>query len=285
MALPNQRVLITGCSSGIGRALAVEFHRRGHDVIATARRVEALADLAEKGMSTRALDVCDEGSIRQVIAGISADGGGLDMVVNNAGYGAMGPVAELPMVELRRQFETNVFGPVALIQACLPLLLASRSARVVNVGSVSGILTTPFAGAYCATKSALHSLSDALRIELSPFGIDVITVQPGAIRSRFGDNASAAVERTRNGDSLYAPVSEGILARAQASQVRSTPAEDMAGELADKVLRARPPHTVRIGVGSRLMPFIRYALPTRVRDFLMRRQFKLDRLASHSSSR
>ena len=148
----------------------------------------------------------DEASIDALMRRLEDDGVTVETLVNNAGYGAMGPLAELPLDELRLQFETNVFALVAMIQAVVPGMAARGSGRIVNIGSVSGVLPTPFSGAYSASKAAVHALSDALRPELAPFGIHVVTVQPGAIRSQFGATASAgAASRSL---SLYEPLAD-----------------------------------------------------------------------------
>lgn len=272
-------VLITGCSSGIGRALAEEIHRRDRVVYATARRAETLAGLEERGVRTAALDVTDAASIERLMARLDDDGARVEVLVNNAGYGAMGPLPELPLDELRLQFETNVFAPIALVQAVLPGMLAARSGRIVNVGSVSGILATPFAGAYCASKAAVHVLSDALRMELAPFGIHVIVVQPGAIESQFGATAHAGVSERRERLSLYAPVADAIEARSRASQDGATPTEAFAREMADAVLAEKPRPVVRIGRRGTQIPMMKRWLPTRVLDRALSRRFALDRLA------
>ena len=271
-------VLITGCSSGIGRAMAENFHRRGFLVYATARRLDSLEPLAQAGIGTLALDVTRASDIANAVEHVLVESGSVDILINNAGYGAMAPLAEIPPDELRRQFETNVFGPVALAQAVAPAMMRRGGGRIVNIGSVSGILTTPFAGAYCATKAALHSLSDALRMELAPFGIHVITVQPGAIRSRFGENATAAVERTLDPQSIYRPVESAIRARANASQQRATPAEQFAQRVIKKVVRKRPPRLIRAGIGSHSAPIMQRLLPSGLLEQAFMRRFQLYRL-------
>src|SRR5664279_5558581 len=157
-------IFITGCSSGIGAALAQEFKRRGHLVYATARRAESLAALTGAGMAALTLDVNDDASIAAALAVVQREHGRIDLLINNAGYGQFGAVLDLGRDDLRRQFETNVIAPVALVRAALPLLRASGNARIANIGSIVGIASTPFAGAYCASKAALHSLSDAMRM-------------------------------------------------------------------------------------------------------------------------
>ena len=272
----SQVVLITGCSSGIGRALAEEFLRTGHRVAATARTVESIADLDDSRALLSRMDVTRADDIERVTTEVLAWAGRIDILVNNAGWGLIGPVAELELEDLRLQLETNVVGPVALIRAVAPQLAAQRSGRIVNVGSVSGVTATPFAGAYCASKGALHLLSDALRMELAPFGIEVITVQPGAVASSFAPRAVRGLERYRSG-SLYSAVANFIEARARLSENRATPAADFAREVVAAVTRPRPPAVLRVGRGSQLLPAIG-RLPSRLRDRLLGRRFGLDRL-------
>ncbi|PPE75982.1 short-chain dehydrogenase [Solimonas fluminis] len=269
-------ILITGCSSGIGRALALELRARGHTVWATARRPETLQDLEARGIVAATLDVDDAASIAALAARLQAEGIVPDVLVNNAGYGAMGPLAEMPAEELRRQFDTNVLSLMAVTQALLPPMMRRRSGTVVNIGSVSGVLVTPFSGAYCATKAAVHALSDALRMELAPFGIRVMTVQPGAIRSQFGATATAGAGERAAGPSAYAAVADAIMARAGASQQDSTSAEDFSRVLADAILSPRPPALIRIGHGSRALPALQRWIPTGLLDRALRRKFRLD---------
>src|SRR5690606_32013061 len=173
-------VLITGCSSGIGRALADAFQAGGYQVWATARKPEDLATLEAAGFMPVELDVNDTPAVRALAEDLRRRARRLDGLINNAGYGAMGPLLDGGAEALRWQFDTNVFAPVELTRACFELLRASQG-LVINIGSVSGVLVTPFAGAYCASKAALHALCEALRLELAPFGIQVMEVQPGAI--------------------------------------------------------------------------------------------------------
>lgn len=281
----NYTVLITGCSTGIGRALAEEFHRLGHIVYASARRPETLQPLAAQGIRTVALDVNDDTSIEALKTLLASENVTLDVLVNNAGYGAMGPLVEMPMSELRLQFDTNFFSLVALTQALLPSLLASSEARIINISSVSGIAPTPFAGAYCASKAAVNAMSDALRMELSPFNIKVITVQPGGIRSEFGNTASKSAGHFHSESSLYASTSNAILSRATASQVKAMSADVFARRLVAEVLVKNPAPIIRLGHLSTLMPLLKRWLPTAVFDRILSRRFGLsrkERLVNHS---
>lgn len=273
----QKSILITGCSSGIGAALAREFHRRGHTVYATARRADSLAALAQAGLRTLTLDVNDDASIAAALDVVRQEQGRLDMLVNNAGFSQVGAVMDLRREDLRRQFETNVIAPMALARAALPLLRAAVGTRagavIVNVGSIVGVFTTPFAGAYCSSKAALHALSDALRMELAPFGIRVVTVQPGGVQSSFGNHAEAAIQLPA--DSLYRGVEQGIRARAQAGQVDATPAEAFVAPVVDALLRSTPPLRIRGGKGSTLLPLLKAWVPARRFDALLSRRFGL----------
>ncbi len=188
-------VLITGATAGIGRATALELARAGHTVFATGRRTEALASLVREasGLDVRALalDVTRQASIDAAKAAIDeATGGrGVDVLVNNAGYGLVGPLEDLSDEALRRQYDTNVFGLMAVTRAFLPAMRARRSGRVINVSSMGGKMTFPLMGAYNSTKYAVESLSDALRMELAPFGVRVVLIEPGVIKTEFSDVA------------------------------------------------------------------------------------------------
>jgi len=272
-------VLITGCSSGIGAALAAEMHRRGNRVYATARRPEALAPLGAMGLATLPLDVNDDASVAAAMSRVESEAGRLDILVNNAGFSQVGAVIDLTREDLRKQYETNVIAPVAVTRAALPLLRAASTAHgkaiVANVGSIVGILTTPFAGAYCSSKAAIHSLSDALRMELAPFGIEVVTIQPGGVRSAFGDHAEEGIRLPP--DSVYLPVEKGIRARAQAGQQDATPVEAFVVPVVDGLLQRKPPAIIRGGKNSVRLPLLKKLLPLRTFDALIARTFGLDR--------
>ena len=273
--MPKNTVLITGCSSGIGKALAEEFHTQGYHVIATARQLESLDELKSKGMSVELLDVTDEKQIERVIAGILEREHQIDILINNAGYGLMGPVVDLTESEILAQFQTNVFAPLALIQATVPSMKQNGSGLIINIGSISGITTTPFAGAYCASKAALHSLSDALRMELAPFGIRVMTVQPGGVRSNFGSTAHRIVQTLMKPHSWYAPFRESIDRRALESQSNAMDAQEFARRLVRIVSKNNPPAIVRLGGKSFILPFLKSVLPPRVLDSILGKRYGL----------
>ncbi len=272
-----QCILITGCSSGIGAAMAREFHRRGHTVYATARRPDSLQGLAQAGLRVLALDVNDDASIAAAMAVVQQEQGRLDMLVNNAGFSQVGAVLDLQRDDLRRQYETNVIAPVAVARAALPLLQAAVNGGaapvIANVGSIVGLFTTPFAGAYCSSKAALHALSDALRMELAPLGIRVVTVQPGGVKSSFGNHAEEAIRLPA--ESVYKSAEHSIRSRAQAGQQNATPAETFVVPVVDALLNRMPPVRVRGGKGSTLLPLLKWLLPTRRFDAILSRRFGL----------
>ena len=271
-------VLITGCSSGIGKALCQAFHRRGCRVIATARRLEAIDDLKVHTVMTLPLDVTDSIGIQQVIEAVLDQEGRIDLLINNAGFGQFGPLMDLSSAQLQAQFHTNVLAPLELAQQVAPVMKQQRSGVIVNIGSISGVVTTPFAGAYCASKAALHSLSEAMRMELAPFGIQVVTVQPGAIQSNFGQAAEQVLAGVLLPESWYAPLESKIRARAVLSQAQATPADEFAEQLVAAVMRPQPPMTIRLGKKSGWLPLLKQLLPPRLMEFLLKRQFGLSRI-------
>jgi NAD(P)-dependent dehydrogenase (short-subunit alcohol dehydrogenase family) len=189
MAETQNAVLITGCSSGIGHETARHLARRGHRVYATARRHEALDDLRAEGCETLACDVTDEDSMRACVEAVEQAEGTVGALVNNAGYSQSGAVETVPMESLRRQFETNVFGLVRMCQLVLPGMREAGRGRIVNISSIGGRLTFPGGGAYHGAKHAVEGISDALRFEVAGFGIDVVVIEPGLIRTGFADAA------------------------------------------------------------------------------------------------
>jgi len=276
----QKTVFITGCSSGIGAALAREFGKRGHRVYATARRVEALVALEAEGIRGLVLDVNDDSSIARALDTVSREAGHLDLLVNNAGFSQVGAVVDLTRDDLRRQFETNVIAPMAATGQAVPLLRAAvaknGSAVVANVGSIVGLFTTPFAAAYCSSKAAVHSLTDALRMELAPFGIHVVSIQPGGVRSSFGEHAEAAVRLPES--SLYKRVEGGIRARAQAGQQGAMQADVFVVPVVDALLRGSPPRVIRGGTHSVRLPLLKRLLPAAMFDAKLSKLFGLDAL-------
>ena len=188
----SRPVLITGCSTGIGRATAERLADDGWNVYATARRPESIEDLEKRGCKTLALDVIDEGSMREAVEEVERDGE-IGALINNAGYSQSGALETIPMESVRRQFETNVFGLIRMCQLVLPGMREAGSGRIVNISSMGGKLTFPGGGVYHATKHAVEALSDALRFEVAGFGIAVVVIEPGLIVTEFGETASASL--------------------------------------------------------------------------------------------
>jgi NAD(P)-dependent dehydrogenase (short-subunit alcohol dehydrogenase family) len=277
-AMQSKAVLVTGCSSGIGKATAERLAACGWTVYATARRPETLADLAACGCRTLALDVTDEESMRAAVAAVEEQEGAVGVLVNNAGYSQSGPVEEIPPEDLRRQFETNVFGLVRLTQLALPGMRRQRWGRIVNVSSMGGRLTFPGGGAYHATKHAVEALSDALRFEVRGFGVDVVIVEPGLIRTSFGDTAVASLGSARR-DGPYAGFTEAV-GRATAQAYERGPlallgaGPDAVARTIERAISARRPRArYPVTPSARLMLGLHALLPDRIWDAAMRAQF------------
>lgn len=199
-------VFITGCSSGIGREAALMFRDRGIKVAATARRPESLSSEESENLVAIECDVTSAASVESAVVEAEKRLGPLEVVVNNAGYGQPGPVEEVTEEEMRAQFETNVYGVHRVIRSTVPRLRAAGRGRVINISSVAGRISTPFLGVYSASKFAVEALSDSLRVELRPFGIKVVVIEPGPIKTKFESTARDAGDRflEATSDSAYA---------------------------------------------------------------------------------
>jgi NAD(P)-dependent dehydrogenase (short-subunit alcohol dehydrogenase family) len=193
MAEITKAVLITGCSTGIGRATAERLARSGQTVYATARRPESIDDLREAGCRTLALDVNDESSMSAAVSAVEEAEGAVGALVNNAGYSQSGALETVAMDDVRRQFETNVFGLLRMCQLVLPGMRRQGYGRIVNVSSMGGRLTFPGGGVYHATKYAVEAISDAMRFEVAGFGVDVVLIEPGLIKTNFAETAVGSV--------------------------------------------------------------------------------------------
>ncbi len=210
MAGDSKVVLITGCSTGIGRGTAEQLAANGHTVYATARKVEAIADLEAKGCRLLPLDVNDEASMEAAVKAVEDAEGAVGALVNNAGYSQSGAVEDIPIDSIRGQFETNVFGLVRMCQLVLPKMREQRSGRIVNIGSMGGKLTFPGGGIYHATKYAVEAISDAMRFELKGFGIKVVLIEPGLIRTSFGDTAGGSLDVVSRTGGAYDSFNEAV---------------------------------------------------------------------------
>jgi NADP-dependent 3-hydroxy acid dehydrogenase YdfG len=275
--LSSQIVLVTGCSTGIGRALARELKVAGHRPFATARRLDSVADLAAEGIETLQLDVNNPDSIAAAVDSVARRARRIDVLINNAGINLFGPAMEMKVEEVRAVFETNVLGLLATTQAVFPHMVTQRAGRIVNLGSVVGVLPTPFAATYCATKSAVHMLSEVLRMEAKPFGVEVVVVQPGGVKSNIADSASRGIERFRSPESSYHPAYEGIRKRAYASQKGAMATDAFARELVRQAFARPAPRIVRLGAGADTLPKLA-RMPGKVRDRILASTYELDKL-------
>ncbi len=276
---PSKAVLITGCSSGIGRATALRLARSGWKVYGSARRAETLAELAEAGCQTLELDVTDEASMVAAVAQVERAEGAIGVLVNNAGYSQSGAIETVPLDAVRRQFETNVFGLVRLTQLVLPGMRAQRWGKIVNIGSMGGRLSFPGAGHYHATKHALEAISDAMRYELRGFGIDVILLEPGLITTEFGETASASLAHGElSGEDPYATFNATVGAVTRGAyegpmRLLGGGPDRVAKAVERALRRRRPPARVTITPSAKVTIALRRLLPDRAWDAAMHAQF------------
>ena len=279
MSAPSKAVLITGCSSGIGRATALRLAGAGWTVYATARRPETLAELAQAGCRTLALDVTDEQSMQAAVAEIERAEGAVGVLINNAGYSQSGAIETVPLDAVRRQFETNVFGLVRLTQLVLPKMRAQRWGKIVNVGSMGGRLSFPGGGHYHATKHALEAISDALRFELRGFGIDVILLEPGLITTEFGEAATASMADVElTGEDPYAKFNATVGAVTKGAYEGPMKmlggGPDRVAKVIERALKRRhPPARIKITPSAKVTIAMRRLTPDRLWDAAMRAQF------------
>ena len=283
-------VLITGATSGIGRHSALHLARAGHRVFAGGRHDSALAEVvAESGGAIEpiVLDVDSSTSIERAAAEIErrTAGYGLDVLINNAGYATVGALVELSDAHLRAQFETNMFGLMAVTRAFLPEMMSRGNGRVINVSSVSGRVPSPVLGAYHASKYAVEALSDALRMEVAPFGVRVVLVEPGTIRTGFADRTKSEIARTRPETTRYAAVYDHVSAiEARFMRMASDPSHVTRAIM--RAIRARRPRA-RYVAPRRFLAVIALfrLLPTSWLDALLSRAFGLHALAPRARAR
>ncbi len=272
----RQVILVTGCSSGIGRATAIEAARRGHQVFASARRREDVADLTAKGIETLAIDVAEPASVGEGVAATLAVAGRIDALVNNAGYGQYGAIEDVSPEEWRTQFEVNVFGALAVLRAVLPGMRAARRGTVVNVSSLAGKVTVPFAGAYCASKHALEAISDALRVELAPWKIRVVVVEPGPIQTHFGDRSRQATARILATPGPYSAFYENAERAGEKDFQRCRRRPEAVARVIVRAIESKRPRTrYRIAPLARIMVPLKGLTSDRFLDRRMKRILKL----------
>jgi short-subunit dehydrogenase len=280
MPTTSKIVLITGATAGIGRMTALHLAKEGHHVIATGRKAAELTKLATEAeglrLDTLRLDVTSPASIADAVAAVDllTDGKGVDVLVNNAGFGVLGPSSEISDAEMRRQYETNVFGLMNVTRAFLPRMRERRAGRIINVSSVGGRITLPYFGVYNSTKYAIESLSDALRYELRPFGIDVALIEPGVIRTNFEATAVANLDTYRQ--TPYGRAFEKYEEMSKAAdRFASNPI--VIAKAISRAVRARRPAARYVAPRSTsFILWFRVLAPTSVWDWAMRKIGYLD---------
>ncbi len=283
---PAKSILITGATDGLGRAAAILFAERGYRVFAAGRSVEkraqldALAHEKKIPLETIELDVCDDTSVSRAVKTVLYKAGAIDVLVNNAGLSYIAAVEDMTMEDWRQQFETNFFGVLRVTRAVLPHMRERRQGRILMMSSVSGFVTPPTQGGYSSSKHALEGLSNALRLELYPFGVDVVLIEPGYIVTNIQNTAAELIkpyaEKIKSGP--YARIYEALLSNAKHSRASSeaTP-EDCARVMlrAIESLRPKPRYTVtRLAVQVK---WFKRLLPDRALDAIFRKRYKISR--------
>jgi len=268
--MTSRVALVTGASSGIGTEVALALLERGYIVYGAARRVDRMDAIVARGGRALALDLTDERSIEACAAAILDEHGRLDVLVNNAGYGSYGAIEEVPLAEARRQFEVNLFGLARLTQLVLPVMRQQGSGHVFNVSSIGGKVFTPFGGWYHATKHALEGWSDALRMEVAPFGIHVVIIEPGAIKTEWGGIALGSMLATSS-KGPYEAQARGFGKAFEQIEGSGSPPRVVA-EAIVRALSARRPRTrYAMGAGARPALLARALLSDRAYDAVVRR--------------
>ena len=277
MGEASRAVLITGCSTGIGRATAARLARAGHTVYASARSESAIEDLRVEGCHTLALDVCDEDSMRAAVERVVAEQGAVGALVNNAGYSQSGAIETVSMADVRRQFETNVFGLMRMSQLVLPGMREQRWGRIVNISSMGANFTFPGGGVYHATKYAVEAISDALRFEVKGFGVDVVVIQPGLIRSRFGETAAAGVEQGEGPYAAFnatvAETTTAVYEKGPLARLGGDP-EDVAKAVERGITRRSPRIRMRVTPSAHVLITQRRMMTAGMWDRFLATQFK-----------
>ena len=270
--MTTKTALVTGASSGIGEATALKLNDLGFTVYGAARRTDRLQQLAARGITPLAMDVTNEDSMRAGVDRIVAETGRVDVLVNNAGYGSYGAIEDVPLSEARRQFDVNVFGAARLAQLVLPHMRAQRSGTMVNISSMGGKIYTPLGGWYHATKFAIEALSDCLRLETRPLGINVVVIEPGGIKTEWGDIAAAHLHQV-SGNGAYADQA-AAMAKSLGSEANSRRASSpsvIANAVGKAVTAERPKTRYAVGFGAKPMIAMRRVLPDRGFDKLISR--------------
>ncbi|KIM90402.1 hypothetical protein PILCRDRAFT_812140 [Piloderma croceum F 1598] len=276
MSKSQKTVLITGCSAGgIGFALAQEFHRRGLRVIATARRLESMAELAAQGIETLELDVTNDDSVRKTRdAAAKLIGGKLDILVNNAGQGGITPATDLEIEKANAIFDVNLYGPMRMVKEFAAMLIASGDGRIVQIGSTAAVIPVPFSSVYNASKAALHAYSNTIRVELTPFNIKVIMVVSGAVGTNIWQPSSLPL------DSIYRPMEEIHQARRKDLGKGVMEPSRYAKTVVSEALSTRPRASLWAGSYASVLWFLDTFFGRPLFDFIMIRRFGLKEFAA-----
>ena len=261
-------VLVTGASSGIGRATALELLRAGHTVYGGARRVQSLDPVSAAGGHALAMDVTSDADLERVVQTILDQEARIDVLVNNAGFGLYGAAEDVPLDQARYQLEVNLFGPARLVQLVLPHMRERRSGRIVNVSSMGGEIAFPLGAWYHASKHALEAYSDALRQEVKRFGVDVVLIQPGLIKTEFGGVTSDGV-REYSGQGAYRELAEALAESTDALYSETSKASEpsvVASTIRKAVETARPRPRYPVGYMAKPLLALNRFLPARLFD-------------------
>ena len=265
--------IVTGASSGIGAATARRLNAMGYTVYAAARRLELMAPLAEVGIRPVRVDVTDDAALTSLVEQIIAESGRVDVLVNNAGYGAMGAFEEVSMAEARRQVDVNLFGLARLTQLVLPHMRRQRSGYIINISSIGGKIYVPLGSWYHATKFAIEGLSDTLRLEVAPFGIHVVVIEPGAIATEWHGVASENLVATST-QGAYAGQAATVEKVLSGGRFASSP--DVVAKAIGRAVTARRPRTrYAVGLGAKPVTYARRVLPDRAVDAMVRLTFRV----------
>ncbi|MEM7182650.1 MAG: oxidoreductase [Spirochaetota bacterium] len=268
-------IMVTGASSGMGKDFALELLKKGHIVYGLARRVEKMQDIVKAGGKAIAMDVTEESQIQNAVDQVLQEQGKVDVLINNAGYAVYGTVEEVPIDKARRQFEVNIFGLASLTQKVIPGMREKKSGTIINISSMGGKMYTPMGAWYHATKHALEGWSDCLRVELLPFGVDVVIVEPGGIATEFGNVFQ---------DNLQGDIANGPYANALQKVIQSTKEINEKGQLSQpsvitnlilKAVHSKKPKTRYVaGAFAKPLMFMRKYLGDRIFDKILMSQFQ-----------
>jgi short-subunit dehydrogenase len=275
--MKNQKtVLVTGASSGIGKSIAKQLLKENYQVFVAARRLDQMQDLVQMGATAIKMDITSETDIKSAMEQIKSSAEGVDILINNAGYAIYGAVEDTSIEDARRQFEVNIFGLAAVTQAVLPYMRGKKAGTIINMSSMGGKIYTPLGAWYHATKHALEGWSDCLRLELQPFGIDVVIIEPGGILTEFADVLNEPMMK-RSGNSAYSAMAKSVSKSTTEmySEGSKLSKPHVIADLVSKALKASKPKT-RYSAGFMAKPlmFMRWLLSDKMFDSMMRSQLK-----------